>query len=332
MNWKNKGRDWLTGLAVCAALVFAPVAGAEDQGGREPLVVFGDSLSDPGNAFVLLREVEVAPFALIPAAPYARGGLHFSNGQTWVEQLAGQLGARLSAGPALAKPKMFANYAVGGARARSEGVFDLSVQVNMFLADVDRTAPADALYVVFIGSNDVRDALGALVTDPSGAISFGILTQALDAVRANLEALNDAGARNFLVLNVPNLALVPAVRGQGPAAQGAAQVLAAQFNFGLENILAGLEAARDVRVVRLDVFSLIGEIVADPGAVGLTEAEQSCITPDTRISPFCSRPDTYLFWDGIHPTRAGHRILAMRAADALQSPARLVLQDADAGD
>src|SRR5437870_5726450 len=50
-------------------------------GPARSVVVFGDSLSDPGNAFVILHKVAVPPFSsLIPDAPYARGGLHFSNG------------------------------------------------------------------------------------------------------------------------------------------------------------------------------------------------------------------------------------------------------------
>ena len=57
-----------------ALLVFA--ASAADAGrphGR--VVVFGDSLSDPGNAFVLLGFAEGPPFpGLIPDASYARGG------------------------------------------------------------------------------------------------------------------------------------------------------------------------------------------------------------------------------------------------------------------
>jgi phospholipase/lecithinase/hemolysin len=335
MNWNGLGRGWLAGVVACAALGFAFAAGADEDRRdheRERLVVFGDSLSDPGNAFVLLREAEVPPFELIPDAPYARGGLRFSNGKTWVEQLAGMLKARPSAGPALVKPLVFSNYAVGGARARAEGLFDLSVQVNMLLADTGGTPPADALYVVFIGSNDVRDALTALAADPSGATSFGILQQALGAIQQNLAALYAAGAREFLVPNVPNLALLPAVRLQGPVAQGAAQMLAAQFNTGLESILAGLAASPDARVVRLDVFSLLNEVVAAPAAAGLTDVEQPCIVPDTRIRPFCSNPDDYLFWDGIHPTRAGHGILALRAKAELEASTLLAVTAASAGE
>jgi phospholipase/lecithinase/hemolysin len=53
---------------------------------------------------------------------------------------------------------------------------------------------------------------------------------------------------------------------------------------------------------------------------GLTDVVNPCITPLTRVHPFCSRPDEFLFWDGIHPTRAGHAIIAGRALEALNGP------------
>ena len=53
---------------------------------------------------------------LVPSAPYATGGGHFSNGKTWIEQLAGAVG--LSVKPAFAgSDRRASNYAVGGATA-----------------------------------------------------------------------------------------------------------------------------------------------------------------------------------------------------------------------
>jgi phospholipase/lecithinase/hemolysin len=41
------------------------------------------------------------------------------------------------------------------------------------------------------------------------------------------------------------------------------------------------------------------------------------VTPN--IPPFNPKPaDTLLFWDGIHPTKVGHAILARETADVLQ--------------
>ena len=311
----NRLRHYLFVLPLLLGLFLA--AGPAAAGDYPRVVVFGDSLSDPGNAFVLTMNVSTPPFQLIPDAPYARGGLHFSNGQTWVEQLARDLDAQRSAGPALRQPLVFSNYAVGGASARPTGSFDLTTQVDRFLRDFSGAAPADALYVVYLGSNDVRDALAALATDPSGATSFAILEGALAAVRDNLLRLQAAGARDLLVPNVPDLSLVPAVRLQGPAARAAARALAAGYNAGLEALLSGLEAATGLAVTRLDVFALLNEVVAAPAAFGLGNVDQSCIVPGTIVHPYCSNPDRYLFWDGIHPTRAGHEILEERASTVL---------------
>lgn len=312
-----RNRSFSCWRAVLVMVVVLGAAGTAAADGPGRLVVFGDSLSDPGNAFVLTMDVSLPPFALIPSAPYARGGLHFSNGKTWVEQLAATFDARRSARPALLKPVVFSNYAVGGTRARAEGAFDLSTQVALFQRDFGGQAPADALYVLYMGGNDLRDALAALALDPGGATSFGILQAALFAIRDNLLALHAAGARAFLVPNAPNLALVPAVRVQGPAAQAAAQFLSTTFNDQLAALLDGLEPALGVRIARLDVYGILNQVVAAPAAAGLTEVEQPCITPGTTIKPFCAEPDEYLFWDGIHPTRAGHRILAEHAAAVL---------------
>ncbi len=297
-------------LALFALLQASPAA----AGAPRRFIVFGDSLSDPGNAFVLLRDVEVPPFKfenLIPDAPYARGALHFSNGATWVEQLSVLDHALPSTGPALFSPVLFSNYAVGGARARPGGFFDLSTQVRLFLNDFDNRAPADALYIVFIGGNDVRDALFAPVQ------SAAIIQNALLAIQNNLSTLHAAGASNFLVVNAPNLGLAPAVRLFGQGAQAAASGLAFQFNRGLDQILGGLESGPGLNIVLLDVFELLNQIVAHPGAFGLTEVERPCIAVDTTVQPFCANPGTFLFWDGIHPTTAGHRILAERARAVL---------------
>lgn len=302
------------GLFAFTLAIAANVARA-DGGHGHRLVVFGDSLSDPGNAFVLLKVLETPPFAsLIPDAPYARGAFHFSNGPTWIEQL-GLREHTLSAGPALLLPRIFSNYAVGGARARQSGDFYLGAQVGLFVLDFGGHGPRDALYVVFVGGNDLRDALGELQSDPTGATSATTLQNALLAIRDNVLTLYSAGARKFLIANAPDLGLTPAVRYLGPGAVFAAQMLATQFNGGLDQILTGLQSAYGpgISIARLDVFKILHDIVDAPAKVKLANVTDPCIAIGTLVNPYCLRPDTYLFWDGIHPTKAGHGILADRA-------------------
>ena len=103
-------------LVVCLALLVTAPGWAQErhsQGehehGRFPhVVVFGTSLSDPGNAFALSGVAAEAPDftmsdLLIPSAPYEKGGYHFSNGPTWVEQWARSVGERRSADAASGK-------------------------------------------------------------------------------------------------------------------------------------------------------------------------------------------------------------------------------------
>ncbi len=61
---------------------------------------------------------------------------------------------------------------------------------------------------------------------------------------------------------------------------------------------------------------LLNDIVVDPQGYGLTNVRQACVMPADE--PFsCQAPDEYLFWDGIHPTRAAHTIVAQAAASVL---------------
>ena len=80
-------------IAGFALALTTPVVNA--QRAYDGVMVFGTSLSDPGNAFVLWGEASTPPDyqldpLLIPSAPYAKGGHHFTDGRTWVEQLAGR--------------------------------------------------------------------------------------------------------------------------------------------------------------------------------------------------------------------------------------------------
>jgi phospholipase/lecithinase/hemolysin len=302
-------------LLIVLALA-APAAGAQSF---DRLVVFGTSLSDPGNAFVLLGsnsvppDYSVDPF-LVPDRPYARGGHHFSNGATWIEQLARSLGMGQSAQPAMRSNNTRAtNYAVGSGRARDDGKnFNLEDQVLRFLDDYGWVAPSSALYVMEMGANDARDAL---VVAAGGGDPSPIVGAAITAIVNNIVLLYSRGAREFLVWTVPNVGLTPAV-GSVPGGPAGAAQLAFLFNANLDAALAQVSALPGIHITRLDVNSVLNSVVASPQSFGLKNVSSACITPNQ--PPFvCRNPDAFLFWDGIHPTAAAHAILARAAAAAL---------------
>ncbi len=198
--------------------------------------------------------------------------------------------------------------------------YDLSTQVGLFLSDFGGHAPADAVYVVWIGANDLDDALNALVSDPSGATSIGIIQAAVLTEAGNIQALWAAGARTFLILNVPDLAITPAVRALGPAAQHAATQLTAAYNGALDQVLNALQGLPQIHFLRLDVNVLFDNVQAAPQTFGLTNVEDSCLTFFVTGDAICAMPNRYLFWDGIHPTETGHDIIAEAALHTLTSP------------
>jgi phospholipase/lecithinase/hemolysin len=304
-------------ILICAACVAAAPDRAAAQRYSQ-IVVFGDSLSDSGNAFALIGSTSTPPDyslspSLVPSAPYARGGHHFQDGATWVEQLARPLGLAGSVRPAFQGSNPHAtNFAVGAARAREDGRnVNLPTQVQVFLQQSGGIVPSDGVYVIALGGNDVRDALAAFLGGQDGG---AILLEALTSIADSIAALHAAGARTFLVWNVPDVGLTPAVRMFGPAVAQFASVISQTFNLQLATVLGSVAVGLPgIAIVPFDAFGLITDIVANPSAYGMTNVSSACLTPD--VPPFaCRRPDEFLFWDGVHPTKATHAIIAARVA------------------
>ena len=317
---------WLL-VGLLAFLFEVPAWGAQAPFDR--IVVFGTSLSDPGNYFALHHvnntppyTLLVDPLTLVPDAPYAIGGHHLSNGSTWIEQLALPLGLQGSVGTAFGSRGAATNYAVNGARAHDDGInLDLQEQVLQFTNDFAGVAPDGALYVMEMGSNDVRDVLQHYL---GGDVAGGnlILQQALTSIGGELGKLYQMGARRFFVWNVPDLSLTPAARrldeasGTGTAIRDLARALAQGFNAQLSLIVANFQQLPGVDVKLFDAFQASDEIVSNNTEFGLTNVQDACIMPG--VAPFqCQSAGQFLFWDGIHPTRAGHAITAQQAATVL---------------
>jgi phospholipase/lecithinase/hemolysin len=332
-------------LAGCLALLLVSTTPSAAQGGDPPLAVFGDSLSDSGNAFAFVHVNATPPdFGLneflVPSAPYAIGGHHFSNGDTWIEQLADRFHIGRYAQPAFASRNPHAmNFAIATARARDDGTCganptpecnpSLALLIASFLQKTGGVASSQTLYVIQIGGNDLRDALAVAFgqpQDPDGAAL--ILQQAAQAIAEGIGTLYAAGARHFLVWNVPTQALTPAARlidAAIPGFQGGAAFATGLFNYTLSHeptppidpsvgLVQALRVALPLIDIRLfDADALLAAIFVSPGAFGFTNVTNACVMPNT--APFrCRRPDQYLFWDGIHPTTAAHGTIAQAVA------------------
>jgi outer membrane lipase/esterase len=82
-------------------------------------------------------------------------------------------------------------------------------------------------------------------------------------------------------------------------------------------LMGALGGFPDVTI--FDLFRLQDNIVANPGAFGLTNVTDAC----ARF--VACDPSTFLFWDGIHPTSAGDRIISNAMVAAVPEPTTLAL-------
>lgn len=255
---------------------------------------FGDSLSDTGN-------ISLATGGF-PPPPYATGRFtsNFtdgSDGVVWFDVVASRLGF-----PSTNSLAGGSNYAWGGARTGGSG-FPPSLlgQTSAYLSDVGGLADPNALYSVFGGGNDVRDNdIGSSVSNISS-----IITQ-----------LHSAGAMNFFVPNVLNIGLTPeSLAGLAPGGT-ASDITAASliFNDQLRNEVQALRASLGVNIIEFDLFSIFNDIILDPASFDLSNITDACFDG---IATLCADPDSYLFFDSIHPTAAGHTLLGNLAYDSI---------------
>ena len=204
------------------------------------LVVFGDSLSDSGNAG------------------------RFSDGPVWVEFLAHSIGFELR--PSRAGGT---NYAVGGARSHG-GRSDIRGQLHAYMTA--GPAPAsDTLFVVYGGANDI---LGHGCHNRGNAIT----KTAAAAIAASVNDLATAGAHTILVPNLPNIGIAPAIQMQGRDCIRETSRLVQDFNGALEKALRAVETRHDIRIVRFDVFALGEHVMADPHRSGFADVARPCVS------------------------------------------------------
>jgi phospholipase/lecithinase/hemolysin len=219
------------GLETSTAEAAAPVF--------DRLIVFGDSLSDTGNAG------------------------RFSNGPVWVEYLAQRLAlplepARIGGG----------NFAIGNARLDPEsGPSSLPAQVDLFLAMPP--PQGRTLFVVFGGGNDLFAAVGT-------AGAEALADRAVAALTSIVSDLVDHGARDILLPNLPDIGMTPEIRSRGAEAVMEAGRLTARFDDALDRALVAFLDRPGLRLHRLDVRALAERVRTAPAAAGFADVSTPC--------------------------------------------------------
>ena len=325
----------MTSIRFNHALFGAALAAASLCAQAQPftgMFVFGDSLSDSGNNASLVGSAPgqvITGNSYVPSQPYGMNA--YTNGQTWVNSVAAGLGLPAGGVPSRAGG---GNYAYGGARTVLNGT-DLPVLpgfppsattqllggpsalpwMNGYLTPL-ASVPATALYVIAVGGNDVRDLSVAVATGVTLPTAIpGLAAAYATAVGNMVDALQAKGAQRIVVWDTPNVGTTPAALTGGPSFAGLATSISSAFNAALFSRMSIEPSSVSV----FDVFGITNTIIANPGAYGLTNVTDAC-----GAVPGCN-PSQYLFWDGIHPTSAGHALIASSMLAAVPEPSSMLL-------
>jgi phospholipase/lecithinase/hemolysin len=340
---KIKFIRWFYRLNIAACLFFLLIS-ASAAITLDRIVVFGDSLSDNGNIYAITKNLHsvIPQIPIIPKEEYYYQG-RFSNGPIWIDDLAQTLHVPLS------------NYAYAGSWAeplldsKLNIPFGLGMQVSYYLVqtaiDIHRK---DHLFVIWTGGNDYVQGR----SDPEYAT-----TNTIKNIHEQIDWLIFAGARKFLVLNIPDLGMVPQVMAEGPDFAGRLSKMSSMHNRKfIDMIESEKEMHPSVTFLTLDINYHFNDIITHPTKYHLTNVKQPCYTggywfkslinsktllitkregsididnvPSLRTAYLtalsaaageeaCPNPDEYAFWDQLHPTRVVHQLLALLAQGVL---------------
>ena len=76
-----------------------------------------------------------------------------------------------------------------------------------------------------------------------------------------------------------------------------------------------------VTLFEADIFTLLNDIVSAPAAFGLTDATNRCFD----FTTVCPNPEEFFFYDVVHPTTAGHDLIAGVALSVIPEPSTALL-------
>jgi phospholipase/lecithinase/hemolysin len=286
-------------LVALGMMTFASGRAQADQ--ITGIVSFGDSLSDVGNDYIASGGTQPAP-----PANYYQG--RFTNGGNWLDYLAHDLGV---AAPVAALAGG-SNYAFGGASTGSgttvyapgQAVPNVDSQIAMYLGS--HTPTPGQLFTIWAGANNLLIGNQTNPTVPAHDIATEITTLAA------------AGAKQFLIPNLPLLGEIPASSGLSSTQRQGLDAWSIGFNQTLQAEATALQSTLGVQIHVVDIQGLFQKVLANPANYGFTNVTGSAINSGLN-------GNGYLFWDAEHPTTAADALVAQVAAQSVPEPSTLLM-------
>ncbi len=259
---------------------------------------FGDSLSDNGNVYALTNRTT-------PPAPYFQG--RFSNGPVFTELL----GNTLAPHSTVSAQRGNLNFAYGGATAGSGGaVPTVTQQIGFYRLQGLPSARTD-LFTILAGPNDLIPVLSAATTPGNPAVLDTAGFNTAVTVAGHVQTLAGLGAKTIVAAGMPNLGITPRSLAAGSTGSALGQRASAAFNNEFRARLGAIaaSAAADVNIVYVDLQGILDRVAADYRALGFANATSYFLAP-AAAGGGVGDPNSYVFWDDIHPTARTHALLA----------------------
>lgn len=246
--------------------------------GYTGVFTFGDSLVDAGNALGLAKTYDYFPFTSLPdGAPTSGKGYHegrFTDGWTFADLLSNKyLGVvtkpvfpfgyddpflGISFGFFSDPSGKNLNFAYGGGQIRqgAEAVPDLDDQTDAYRDAVDGKADPNALHLFVFGANDVHDWVPRSGEWLTRVEAEEKARKAADEYIEELLQLVDIGARNILMLGVPDIGIQPDFNGSSNEALR--RSVATEYSAMLDSMIQARLGQLAIAGVNFDYVSFTG--------------------------------------------------------------------------
>lgn len=284
------------------------------------IIAFGDSLTDVGNVAGLTEP----GFAPVINGYYQE--THFSDNILWVETLANYWGLPVRTpgrgySTTLPPEPKGNTWAWGGSEAafgsvQPTGVIEpipnLLKEVNQYLTK--NVSHRKILYAIWSGADNL---LVGGKFGPKAAV------KAVKAVEIAMRRLERAGARYFVIFNMPRLGDTPSAQSGGKIDEIAANIYADSYNKALRKTLRKLRRNPffNAKIYFVDVYAELVRVVDTVKNGGTYTPSFFVPGPPVAINnvtdeglnyfnTYGTFPPNYLFWDDVHPTTQGHQVVA----------------------
>ncbi|XP_020700914.1 GDSL esterase/lipase EXL3-like [Dendrobium catenatum] len=314
------------------------------------IIIFGDSIVDPGNNNVILTTIKCnfPPYGKDFVGHKATG--RFSNGKIPSDIIASQLGIKEYV-PAYLGTELSAYDLITGVSFASGGcgfdpltsqlvsVLSMDDQLDLFIEYKEKVKAIvgekkaayitnNSEYLVVTGTDDLANTY---FTTPFRRLEYDLpsyINFTVQSASTFIQKLYHLGARKIRVVGAPPIGCLPSQRTLAggiericdPTYNQAATFLNSQLSKEMQKLNSTLPKSK---ILYIDMYTPLLDIILHPSNYGFVESKRGCcgtgtlevtLTCNSLTTFICEDASKYVFWDSYHPTERAYEILMTKLA------------------